>query len=685
MSGKNSVGKFGTLLLKVVETRDFKSSYCSVSGVTARAGVVKKNEKNAKYDESFTLPLNQDQSVLSILFWEKAFIGHDKARATISIPVSAIDHAPFGTTDLPAAQWYPLIKPDMKAINSGVQISAAKPPEAVSDDKLVTPAADSGIVGYARLQMLVADPEKEKAPEPVGIILDGKWDENTNAGNINRNPNWYENPQFLLTVGTATEVTIGLVQDEAKNNPATFYVIRYNDDLFDGRRLTYYVNEDLVTIGTSDIPCPNFGVNIRQEYSLSEGTYCVVPCFSEKSSADKDERYTGDFKIFANANPIKAIAFTPLPKEDSGNWTVLSCPGEWSDDGPQFLLTTKSKHDCSIVVTQATNDTSIGVSVIPVDDTEHRLVFFKKPIVQSKKMLFTCCLGCYSRRLPAGSYCILPNASEPKGKFKVIVYTEDKKAKLTSFDKSWANRVSVKGIWSGKSAGGAISNESFANNPQFTLKLKRTSDKCDRKFILLLSQRSSRASTKDLVGIGIVVVKSRKDGQRVTMDDVHDGIVFKPEGWADDKIVMLECKLPDDCEEETYVVIPSTFNPGDIHKFNMAVFTDMEASFTGMEEEEEEDDDDEEEEEEDDDDEDDHHHHHHHHHRHHHKDEEEEEDDDDDDDGEEKEEEEEDKEEEKEEEKDDDEGEEEEEEEEEEEKHHHHHHHHHHKKDDDSE
>ena len=56
MSGKNTVGKLGTLLLKVVETRDFKSAYCSVNcDVVHRLSPVGKNKLNAKYDESFTM------------------------------------------------------------------------------------------------------------------------------------------------------------------------------------------------------------------------------------------------------------------------------------------------------------------------------------------------------------------------------------------------------------------------------------------------------------------------------------------------------------------------------------------------------------------------------------------------------------------------------------------------------
>ena len=79
MSAKNTIGKLGTLLLNVVETRDFKSAYCTVScDVVNRVGVAKKkNEANAKYDESFTLPLNRDQSVLTLLIWEKGMFGRD--------------------------------------------------------------------------------------------------------------------------------------------------------------------------------------------------------------------------------------------------------------------------------------------------------------------------------------------------------------------------------------------------------------------------------------------------------------------------------------------------------------------------------------------------------------------------------------------------------------------------------
>ena len=57
MSAKSTAGKFGTLLVKVVETRDFKSAYCAVhcDAVHRFGAAKKKNEANAKYDESFTM------------------------------------------------------------------------------------------------------------------------------------------------------------------------------------------------------------------------------------------------------------------------------------------------------------------------------------------------------------------------------------------------------------------------------------------------------------------------------------------------------------------------------------------------------------------------------------------------------------------------------------------------------
>ena len=62
MSAKNTAGKFGTLLVKVVETRDFKSAYCAVHcDAVHRVGATKKkNEANAKYDESFTMFVHQE-------------------------------------------------------------------------------------------------------------------------------------------------------------------------------------------------------------------------------------------------------------------------------------------------------------------------------------------------------------------------------------------------------------------------------------------------------------------------------------------------------------------------------------------------------------------------------------------------------------------------------------------------
>jgi hypothetical protein len=488
-----------------------------------------------------------------------------------------------------------------------------KPEEAAKAAEEAASAAGKQIVGYVRLQLLVRTPE----PEPIarkGISFDGEWKERLNGGNIIGNTYWYENPQYLLTVGSPTTVTVSLRQPAEKNEQATLYVLRYDDAVYRGRRKPAFHLDDIVKI-EGDFLSPVFGANVEQAYKLEQGTYCVIPCTSQKALDETGTgRYVGQFVISANATPLERITFSPLPVEQDGAWKELRCRGAWTEESaggadvsatawaknPQFLLTLSAKTDACFVLNQRTAAKSVGIYVMHVDDAAHRAMAYKNEVCATPRCAFACSVGVPATGLAAGTYCIVPCTYEAHqlGDFELVVYSTDATARLEPFVRDWAHKRVVKGRWSGASAGGSPNHDTFCNNPQFLLSLNPKGDG-ERAFVLQLVQHRMKGSTVDVAPVGIVCLQhpaaqsaaAAAELPRIKGSDVRqEAVVCQTEGWTALRAVGCTGQVPGGSKAHL-VVIPSTFNPGMFHKFSLCVYSDSEVMFAPLGEDDESDDD----------------------------------------------------------------------------------------------
>lgn len=233
--------------------------------------------------------------------WTKKFIGKEKICGAFSIPLKDLPHL-NAEEEPPAPEWYPVVQPQLKALAAGgdVVITSQKPgqddaPDDDDDDESSDESSDPGdkkskkvekkkkkpkkkkvqpgdVVGHIRLQMFVRLPAVEKVVLP-GIMLNGEWCDRMNGGIIVGNPYWSENPQYLLTVGCNTRVTISLAQPKDHSTQATFYVLRYDDSKYAGRRIPFFAKEDIVPIDKTEFLAPTFST-----HGLSFQARCIC-CF----------------------------------------------------------------------------------------------------------------------------------------------------------------------------------------------------------------------------------------------------------------------------------------------------------------------------------------------------------------------------------------------------------------------
>lgn len=547
--------------------------------------------------------------------------------------MSQIPHSP---QEKLTAEWYPLVRPQQKAVGGDIiTVSAPSPAAATTQQPAqaeggdapkpiagTAPSASSGAievtavaddksaVGAVRLQLLVRTPEPEALPHK-GIAHEGEWRAGLNGGNIIANPWWYENPQYLLTVGSASTVTISLNQPADANEQATFYVLRYNDALYRGRRKPLFNVDDVVKI-EGDFLSPVFAANVEQAYKLDAGQYCVIPCTSFKAPDASDAgRHCGRFVIAANATPLEKIAFAPLPADAAPSaasaaaaaaaeavqgWTIIKHKGSWTEatsggadvsstlwtKNPQFLVTLNTKSPVCFALHQAMATRSIGIYVMAVEDTAHKPIAYRNEVAATSRCAFSCAVGAASPSLAPGAYVVIPCTYEPHttGDFELLVFCADPAVRVEPFTRDWAHRRGVKGRWEGESAGGSPNHATFTRNPQFALTLDPKGEG-ERQFVVQLVQHRTKASTVDVAPVGIVVL-SVASGKASSADLRQENVVCQTEGWTAQRSVSCTGKVVAG-NKTRLIVIPSTFNPAMEHKFTLTVFSDSELSLVSAE------------------------------------------------------------------------------------------------------
>ena len=220
------------------------------------------------------------------MLWSKNFLGKERVRGVVTVPLKDLKKIKAGE-EPPPADWYPVLYPQEKVLNAGGDIVISTPKESDDEDSSSSTTSsddEEGAekpkkeskdpkkkskkkkskkkkpgdkVGQLRMQVYICTPFVEKVVLP-GIAYDGAWHDRMNGGNIVGNPFWAENPQYLLTVGCSTRVTITLAQPRDHNTQATFYVLHYDDSKFAGRRLPYFDKEDIIHVDDTEYLAPSF-------------------------------------------------------------------------------------------------------------------------------------------------------------------------------------------------------------------------------------------------------------------------------------------------------------------------------------------------------------------------------------------------------------------------------------------
>eukprot|EP00727_Mastigamoeba_balamuthi_P002761 m51a1_g12482 putative calpain-like cysteine protease (700) ;mRNA; r:902-4315 len=607
------MGKVGALEVRIVEARDCPCAFCTIACELSEYTTTpkKKNEANPQFDQTFFIPINRPNGVLTVYTWRKKLLGADKPNGYFAISLNQIARAPHPKKE---PEWYSLVEVQKKILKAGASGTDFVAGGVVEDEgegapaegqagsepeKSPRPAGEE--VGKIRLQLFLHTPEPEK-PKLKGIILDGEWKQGLNAGQILANPCWYENPQYLLTVSSKREVVISLLMPDEKAEPATFYVVKYDDAFYKGRRKTVLNVEDIVPL-EGDYLCPPTGPRPEYKYTLSEGMYCVIPCSSVKANNETGlPRYNGKYQIAAFCDRQECISLVPLPTDASLSWSEQRIKGSWTPEtsggadvggtmwtkNPQFLLTLTQRTDLAVVLNQATAKQSIGLYVIRVQDTKHKAVCYTDEVAATSKCSFSNSTGTTVSGLTAGTYVVMPVTfeSQQSGEFELVIYTMSPDTRMAPLVNEWPHKRTVKGRWKGETAGGSPNHKTFVNNPQFELTLSPKSAD-ERAFSIQLVQSRTKRSPCDLGSIGIVVLKNIKGEKAVASDLQKENLVCQTEGWAPVRAIGVNGMLPEEPAKLHAVIIPSTMEPDQEFKFSLTVLSEAKLSLESLDDEEE--------------------------------------------------------------------------------------------------
>ncbi len=152
---------------------------------------------------------------------------------------------------------------------------------------------------------------------------------------------------------------------------------------------------------------------------------------------------------------------------------------------------------------------------------------------------------------------------------------------LFTFAKTWHESTEF-GSWTrgdGKMnrAGGCLNNiDTFLENPQFRFDVKGAEVDDTKEVILQLSQRDTRSLTieqKESLVIGFAILKIEINRKYRLHTFKSDDVVAKSD-YIKTKHIFLRTSLP----AGRYMIVATTFNPGETTDYLLRVFTEDEAS-----------------------------------------------------------------------------------------------------------
>jgi hypothetical protein len=389
------------------------------------------------------------------------------------------------------------------------------------------------------------------------IEVSGRWFGDSAGGCFN-NASWWLNPQFVLSLKSASVVTVRLRQPRGSAHAIGFYVLEAGAG---GRRA--FNKEDLVD------KCAFDDTNeVYKSLNLSAGLYALVPCTYESA-------VHSSFTLIAEVNPTDdPIELKAITKES--DWKIWGVKGRWTAksaggcrnyashfDNHQLLLRGSSRKVTVIVMQHERRDfDDLGIYVVRVaSDTQTKVVSDESALV-AKSQFYSPFESSVSFGMQQDSLAIVPCTFEPQkfGRFRVFVIASD------ALDVSVLRPppfVQIQGAWTQQTAGGCLNHTTWRSNPQYQLK-------ADGRVTVRLSLPFNRAalntSDAERATIGFYLLKS--DGSRqveVTKDNFVSKVTFTQ---AD--CVAQTIQLP--TIGGIYTLIPCTFKPSYESKFNLQVY-----------------------------------------------------------------------------------------------------------------
>jgi len=164
-------------------------------------------------------------------------------------------------------------------------------------------------------------------------------------------------------------------------------------------------------------------------------------------------------------------------------------------------------------------------------------------------------------------YVVIPSTFSPgeEGKY-LLTFTSSKELKISELPpgEEW-KYVTQKGEWKGKSSGGCLNHETFANNPQFVLKAELLTN----AIILLTQSPTQSESESDTVGLYVFETKSVK--AKLTAAQMAPKEMRASSDFSRTIEATCEIQLQ---PKKIYCIVPCTFEPGHQNAFDLTVFSD---------------------------------------------------------------------------------------------------------------
>eukprot|EP01127_Copromyxa_protea_P012816 TRINITY_DN3368_c0_g1_i1.p1 TRINITY_DN3368_c0_g1~~TRINITY_DN3368_c0_g1_i1.p1 ORF type:complete len:647 (+),score=146.86 TRINITY_DN3368_c0_g1_i1:631-2571(+) len=397
------------------------------------------------------------------------------------------------------------------------------------------------------------------------ISLKGEWKGTTCGGSLNH-LTWVNNPQIFLRVTQEATIDFSLFQPVVadKKLSISFYVFKTHSP--SAKRLVRSYND-------SDIVCEAYFSSLKPSkvhksatLAASPNPYVIVPV----TFIPGDE---SPFILQLKSNVT--VEATPIAKQNEwptieGEWTSSTAGGctnfsSFSKNNMYLCRIknqTKATFHVSNVKASAISD-SISVYVLRAPGEGQKLREYNSNLLVASGQFVSSHEGHVTVNLKPGSYLIVPCTFNPNslGCYTLRVLSEDTVEPLVLLPE--VSYVVQKGVWKGSTAGGSFNYpESWKNNPQYLLKIKK-----ELTITIVLTQAADNKEKAFSIGWSLTAGSSR-----LTEPSSVATASYRPSLSIVEEVTL---------KPGSYVVVPTTFNPGEESSFEFKI-TSYTAGFSGQ-------------------------------------------------------------------------------------------------------